>query len=259
MEFLTGFAVFLFGLAVGSFANVVILRYGTGERIVNSRSHCFHCGCQLEWPDLMPVLSFFVLKGKCRHCHSKISIQYPLVELVFGALFLLTFLKWSRDFGSYEHLPVLFLWLFSIFLLVILSAYDFRHKILPDLFSFLFIFSGLALSVFFFWNGVENFVLALAPAFLIFFLWLFSRGRAMGFGDAKLMLGGGLFLGWPSALFALVFSFWAGAFYGITLLLIDRRISLKSEIPFGPFLVLGILIVFFFAKSFEQFFQILNF
>ncbi|MEK7085174.1 MAG: prepilin peptidase, partial [Patescibacteria group bacterium] len=230
----------------GSFANVVVMRLNTGMSIGGGRSKCFSCGRALTWPELVPLISFLVQQGRCRACRSKISLQYPLVELLMGILFALLYLKWRADYGAREDIYILAYWCLAGFLLVVLSAYDARHKILPDKLSYAFLTLALAGNFLFIASSAKELVLSLLPSFFIFLLWITSRGRWMGLGDAKLMAGGGLFLGWPDALWALLAAFWTGAAFGILLMIAERDGNLKREIPFGPFVSAGILIAFFF-------------
>jgi len=236
---------FLLGLIFGSLANVVVLRQNTGERIVKDRSRCFACGAALGWLELIPVVSFLIQGGRCRHCRSKISWQYLLVELSMGLLFLSFFLRWQGLYGTFSNWPVLAWWLLLGFFMLILAVYDIRHHILPDAFSYLFIALALVGNIFLKQTTPMFFLLSLLPALFLLLLNLASRGRWMGLGDAKLMLGGGLFLGFPGILSALFFAFWSGSLFGLAFILL-KRYSFKSEIPFGPFLILGMLIAFFF-------------
>ena len=236
--------IFLFGLAVGSFLNVIIFRVDTGEKIFYGRSRCLACGKSLRWHELLPLFSFLIQKGRCRNCRSKISWQYPAVELLAGLLFLFFYLKWRISYSAGQDLIIL-LWWFSIAaLLLLLAVYDLKHKILPDKFNYAF----LALSLFNLFNDftILTLFLSLGPALFLFLLWLVSKGRWMGLGDAKLMAAGGIFLGPLPGLASLVLSFWTGAAAGIFLLFANPNIKLKSEIPFGPFLALGIILAFFF-------------
>lgn len=291
MEFILLFA-FLFGLIIGSFLNVVVLRYGT-KSVNKKRSFCFLCGKTLRWFELIPVVSFFIQKGRCRGCFSSISWQYPLVEFITGCVFAGVFLKF---FGGGGFSSQIFNFQFSIFnlatvwtiltlilhlilwsLLIALSVYDLRHKIIPNklvysasLFSFFLLFFtfNFSLSTFNsldFWGGP---LLALPFALI----WLFSRGRAMGLGDAKLILLFSWFVGFSGALSAVLIGFWMGAgvaLFGIALKAVAsittqsasvrakrrhilfpglrsvvRNLTMKSELPLAPFLILGLLIVY---------------
>ncbi len=274
MSFLIIFFVFVFGTIVGSFLNVVILRYNTGMKFFGKiigpkeRSMCFSCGKKLSWYELLPVLSFCFLRGKCAGCKSKISWQYPLVEIATGLLFVgIVYLNFSIV------LSVLYAVIWS--LLIVITVYDMRHKIIPDGLAYAFAaFAFLAtLCVGFFQPTagkataeIGSLLLDHGLAALLFFsffggLWWVSGGRWLGFGDAKLAIGVGLLLGLARGLTALTLAFWIGAAVSIVLLVFQavyqkvvqvgslRRLpmalTMKSEIPFAPFIILGTLIAFF--------------
>lgn len=259
-----GIFIFLLGLVVGSFLNVVILRLDENYPIkgIMGRSHCPNCKKKLNWYELIPVFSFLIQKGRCRGCGAKISWQYPAVEIITGILFLiiaysLQFTVYSfLNFETFKYLNLLYLFvIFSI--LIVITVYDIRHKIIPD--SMVFLFAGLSLLFMLVtqWGNLVWFeVLAgliLATPFAI--LWLISQGRWIGFGDAKLALGIGWFLGLIDGLSAIIISFWIGSVFGIFLILlsklqslsfINKNFTIKSEIPFAPFLILGTILIFFF-------------
>jgi leader peptidase (prepilin peptidase)/N-methyltransferase len=271
-----GFNVFLFGLIVGSFLNVVIYRYNTGMTL-GGRSMCFSCGKTLQWYELFPLFSFVVQRGKCWKCKSHISWQYPLVEFITGLLFL----------GSYivaENIVHFIYLLISMSLLMVISVYDFRHKIIPDLFAFLFAGFALIYTVYLFIiSGNSEMFLKYFLAGPLYFtpfaaLWYFSKGKWMGFGDAKLAIGMGWFLGIENTYIAMLIAFWTGAIVGLILVAKAKiqqlsqhwwqrwwngrymSVTLKSEIPFGPFLILGLLAVTFFGSAIhgiiQQFFLV---
>ncbi|OGF67758.1 hypothetical protein A3H04_00725 [Candidatus Giovannonibacteria bacterium RIFCSPLOWO2_12_FULL_43_11c] len=245
--------VFVFGLAIGSFLNSIVFRYNTGESAANGRSRCFNCGRNLSWIELIPILSFLIQRGKCRNCSSKISWQYPAGELLTGILFLAFFIKWQENF--FDNTGLLVFWFLISSFLILITLYDIKHKIIPDSFSYSFLALAFLSKFIFFEINLLDLILSLLPALFLFCLWLFSKGRWMGLGDSKLMLGGGIFLGFPGSIYAVLLGFWIGALFGISLLLGSTRITIKSEIPFGPFLVLGIILAFFFPG----FFSFLNF
>ncbi len=249
----------LLGLIVGSFLNVVILRYNTGGSL-GGRSGCFSCGHGLAWYEMIPVASYIVLGGRCRHCKSRISRQYPLVEILTGVLFLLSAWKFYPDFISIIFYSIL------LSLLVVIVVYDLKHKIIPDHPTYLFILLAVFSPIFVGFNQFpaeilgHQILLNLAGGgiiFLFFFsLWYFSGGRWMGFGDAKLGFGIGALLGFLGAVNAVVLAFWIGALVGLTLIALGKlrikrlrnfqqRFSIKSEIPFAPFLVLGLVLSLF--------------
>lgn len=253
--------VFIFGTIVGSFLNVVALRYNTGLSFARGRSQCFSCGKGLSWRELIPVWSYIVLCGKCSKCKSKISVQYLLVELATGALFLATFIHVyvGASTFTFVHLMTVIYYFFIWSILIVISIYDFRHKIIPDALVFLFCFATFVaslISFFYFHNNtiLDIFagpILAMLPFGL---LWLVSGGRWIGLGDAKLALGIGFMLGFVYGVSAIVMAFWIGAVVSIVLIgaqrvlsLSHKNLTMKSEISFGPFLILGTIITFFFS------------
>ena len=254
--------IFIFGALVGSFINVLALRYNTGETIIYGRSKCLSCNSNLRWFDLVPVLSFFFLKGRCRNCKNSISIQYPIVEIISGYLFLLLFVSFAFDYSFTRgiNLSQFFLYHIIFLTLLVITIYDIRHKIIPNFFVYFFILLSILLLVLSFLS--KSFLLSkldllniFAPFLLFAFfagLWLFSKGRWMGFGDAKLAFGIGAFLGLVYGISAIVLAFWLGTLWSLYLLVKSRiskskknKINLHSEIPFAPFLILATAIVFF--------------
>jgi leader peptidase (prepilin peptidase)/N-methyltransferase len=255
MDILIFVFIFLLGTIIGSFLNVVIFRFNTGKTITNGRSICMTCNRELRWYELIPVLSFLIQSGKCRRCASKISHQYPLVELVTGVIFALIAYKFLPvlfvSSGFYIFLVVIFVFLFS--LLIVISVYDLRHKIIPDKLVYIFIIvSFLSIFVNLFIVG-PVFVLPTLSALIagpvlalpFVLLWYFSKGRLMGLGDGKLILGIGWMLGLSSGIFAVILSFWIGTIVSVILMLISKKkMTMKTEIPFAPFLILSSLVTF---------------
>lgn len=244
---------FLFGLCIGSFLNVVIYRYNTGLSI-NGRSQCFSCSRTLAWYDLIPVFSFLAFRGRCRTCGSKISVQYPAVELLVGCLFLaLYFLNGVT--------PLLFLDLVIWSILVVILVYDLRHKIIPDIFVAMVIIFGyirtFSLIPYESWFTIQSLWVLLAGPILFvpfYLLWKLSNGTWMGLGDGKLAIAMGAILGLALGISAITLSFWIGAvvmllYLGIQKLRLSfstNKLTMKSEIPFAPFLIIGLWIVFYF-------------
>ncbi len=256
--------IFILGVCIGSFLNVVIYRYNTGFTL-NGRSKCFSCGRTLVWYDLIPIFSFVAFRGRCRTCKSRISWQYPFVELLTACLFASIYLL---DGVSFFFILDCIIW--SI--LVVITVYDLRHKIIPDglvvafiLSSFVRLLLSFPLSQIFQTPHILD-VLA-GPLFFIpfFLLWFLSRGSWMGLGDGKLAIGMGALVGFTSGLSAVVLGFWVGALFSICLLAFQwvinntrlgkhkialyfkgNSLTMKSEIPFAPFLIIGLAIVFFF-------------
>lgn len=255
---------FIFGTIVGSFLNVVVLRYNTGVSIATGRSFCFSCGEKLGGLELIPILSFIIQGGKCVACKSKISWQYPIVEAVTGLLFLGVFMKYNGLIGIFNDYWQMIIVFIIIAILIAITVYDIKHKIIPD--ALVITFSVLALLKI----VADYFLLPFTPeaanlhliAFLLagpvlalplFLIWLFSKGRWMGLGDPKLVLGIGWFLGPIFGLSAVILAFWAGAVYGLILIALSKfswyglKIDGKTEVPFAPFLILGFLLVYFFS------------
>ncbi len=248
---------------MGSFLNVLVLRYGTGISPMKGRSFCFSCGKKLGALELIPVFSFLFQGGKCKGCQSKISWQYPVVEAIAGLLFVAVILRYSGLVGLIFDSWLVVISLLVIAVLVAITVYDIKHKIIPDGLTITFGLLALTKIV------LDYNQLTLTPeaskihlisyllagpglALPFFFLWLFSKGRWMGLGDPKLMVCMGWFLGPIMGLSAIILAFWSGALYGLVLLALSKfswhglKITGKTEVPFAPFLVLGFLLVFFF-------------
>jgi len=274
MEYFYLGIIFLFGAALGSFVAVIVDRYNTGLPWSRGRSICFSCNIQLKREDLYPIFSFLFLKGRCRYCKSKIPRQTFFVEILMGVLSVLASLKsglllvdFSILHNSYfiiqSHISLLlatnYLLLTAIFATILLiSVYDLKHFIIPDsflvsffIFSFIYSFSSiLHNSYFIIQSFISGFILAL-PFLAIF---LISKGRWLGFGDVKYIAVIGFLLGFIEGLSAVVLSFWIGAAFAILALFLKKiapyinlplfknNLTIKSEIPFGPFLSLGVII-----------------
>lgn len=263
MLFVIKIEIFILGMLIGSFLNVVILRWGHST-FLKGRSRCPGCGKTLRWYEMIPVLSFLFLGGKCSSCGEKLTIQYPLVEFFTGLIFLALFLKTGFCVELFYHLII-----FS--LLILIFVYDLKYKIIPD--AFVWSFVGLTfISLFIQLSPSLTFVipelLRIASGVLfslpLFSLWFFSGGEWMGLGDAKLALGIGWLLGFWPGLSAVILSFWIGAIVGLLLIGVGKlsdkikvlnkglflkikKLTMKSEIPFGPFLIIGSIIVFFYG------------
>ena len=253
--FFTYFSVFVFGAVVGSFLNVVILRLNTGQSVVSGRSKCFTCAQKLKWYELLPIASFVFLRGKCSACKTKISWQYPFVETITGIIFVLLFQQTQNIYG-FSFLVLIFSFL------IIIAVYDYRHQIIPNLFVWVFNLLAFA-SLFRNWKparpagGLEigNFdFYGLLAGFILFaffaLLWGVSRGRWMGFGDAKLALGIGWLLGITKGIAAITLAFWIGAIAGVLLIYLNKsKYGLKSSIAFGSFMILGTAASFFWGEK----------
>ncbi len=271
MDTTTLIYIFISGLLVGSFLNVVSYRYKTGLSIYNSRSKCFSCSKNLKWYELVPLLSFLFQQGKCRSCKSNISIQYPIVEFLTGIVFVLIALRQYSLWHIYSSFDNGFLYSVFFFIyycvvfsiLIVIAIYDIKHKIIPNSFVYTFIVLGmLKLGLFFFckhniYSSIPfiDYLDLVAPIILFTpfaLLWLVSDGRWIGFGDAKLAFGIGAMLGFVSGASAVVLAFWMGAIYGVIMILLGRfsinprkKLGMASEVPFAPFLIIALAVVFF--------------
>ena len=229
---------FIFGIVTGSFLNVCIYRLPLGKSIISPPSSCGSCGHRLSPLDMIPVLSYFLLRGRCRYCGASYSVRYALVELLTGLLFMWT--------GLY-FLPGTALTLTFIFIasLITITFIDFDHQIIPDEIVFLLIISGLA----YMYASQTNYLDSVQGMFLagIFMLaiYVLSRG-GMGLGDVKLSFALGLWLGVKGSIVFLLLAFLIGGVVGVLLLATGLK-SRKDPIPFGPFLCIGALISFLYA------------
>lgn len=244
-------SIFLIGLIIGSFLNVVILRINTGRSFVRGRSSCARCSRTLSWYELIPVFSFLGLRGSCRTCKQPISFQYPLVELITGIVFVMLFSSIVIANGfSFESFGVYIYSLFIAACLIIIMVYDMRHKIIPDsivypfiVFSFLSIVFRALVSHSSSFSLFSELISGVAVALPLFLLWAFSKGKLMGFGDVKLMLGIGWLAGVLLGFEILIFSFWIGGVVGLFLLALTKKYGMKSEVPFAPFLIMATFLV----------------
>lgn len=224
------FVVFL-GLCVGSFLNVLIDRLPKGESIWFGRSHCDFCKKQLRWFELIPLLSFILQGGRCRRCHKKLSIQYPIIELVTAL--------------GFVFLPIS-TWIIFISLLVIFVA-DLKYMIIPDSMIVTGIIGALVQGPAF-GDFQGRALLGAGSSIFFLILYLITHGRGMGFGDVKLAFLLGVWLGFPGVIIALYLAFLTGALVGVTLIIGGKK-GLKSKIAFGPFLVVGAVLAYVWSEQ----------
>lgn len=240
--------VFLFGLMVGSFDNVAIYRIPEGKSLWAPRSFCPNCGTTIVWYDNIPILSYFLLRRRCRNCGEPISIQYPLVELASGLLFLAVFAKVDFAWSAYL-LP----YLFMVTVLIIVSVIDLQKQIIPNKVMYPAIIIGLAsMGIVALVRGEYKIITdSLIGAAVIAVPWgiaamVFPRG--FGMGDAKLAAFTGAILGWRSELVGFFIGIALGAIVGVVLMVAGKK-ERKSRIPFGPFLAAGALIALFWGQA----------
>ena len=223
---------FIFGTFIGSFVNVLILRIPNHENFITERSHCPKCGYVLKPLDLVPVLSYMALRGRCRNCHEKISVQYPLIEILNGVLYLATFAVYGFSINT-------LLYFFFIPALIALSVIDARTFEIPEGFIYYMLLLG-AVRVATDYRHTLDYVIGFFSVSLLFLLiLLISKGRAMGGGDVKLMAVTGLIIGWKLNILALIL----GCILGSVIHLLRMRFKgADHTLAFGPYLSMGVTI-----------------
>ncbi|HEY3308481.1 MAG TPA: prepilin peptidase [Desulfuromonadaceae bacterium] len=240
---------FIFGAVVGSFLNVCIFRMPNNESVVSPPSHCPSCDYRIRWYDNIPLVSYLLLKGRCRGCRTHISLQYPLVEFINGLLTLLLFLR----YGPSLIFLVLFMFCSA---LVVITFIDLEHQIIPDEVSLSGIIIGFILSFFLpglgWLNSLIGIVLGGGSLLLVAcsYQWLTGK-EGMGGGDIKLLAMMGAFLGWKSVPFIIFASSLVGSLVGITIMLVQKKDS-KLAIPFGPYLAFGAVLYIFYGRQLIQ-------
>lgn len=230
--------IFLYGIIIGSFLNVCIYRIPLKEDIVLKHSHCMSCGYQLRWYDLIPVFSYLALRGRCRKCRSKISIQYPVIELLNGILYILVFLA-----NGFSMVSLLYCMLVSA--LIVLSVIDFRIYEIPsgiNLFILVLGFLRMGLD----YKHWYNYLIGLLAVSLFFcLLFLITKGKAIGGGDIKLMAAAGLVLGWR----LIILSFFLGCLLGSVIHITRMKVNGEgSVLAFGPYLSMGIFLAVIYGE-----------
>ncbi|NTV40938.1 MAG: prepilin peptidase [Candidatus Moranbacteria bacterium] len=255
------FIFLIFGLIIGSFLNAVVYRINAVESLME-RSHCPYCKKKVRWFDNIPLVSFILLSAKCRDCGEKISWQYPVVEAVTGIVF--------AFFGSYFFnmndlstlIPTAY-YLFIASVLLVIFVYDFKYMEIPMLVLWLGIGMSLVYCVFYDWYNfaqasssfdlktISGIVGGLVAGGFFYVLAAYSKETWMGFGDAYLGLLVGLVMGWPDILGALMLSFIIGAVVSVILVIAAKK-TLKSQVPFAPFLISGVFAMLLLPKVFPQ-------
>lgn len=248
----------LMGLFFGSFLNVVVMRLDNEkEPFWKGRSRCNDCGHELAWYDLVPLLSFILVRGKCRYCKVSLPWQYPFVEILTALAYTSVMFYWLRSPYQFPRtsilgilaLTVLF---FYVSQLIVIFVYDAIHKMIPELSMWINIALAFVYQILvylqtgtFQWNV---FVTATVMAMVIFGFYFFTKKRGMGFGDIELVFSLGLLISWEYIWMFFVLSFMIGACYGIIALALNRVTSMSSQVPFGPALILAFWFIFFFPQ-----------
>ena len=253
---------FLIGICLGSFANVLIDRTENGKSL-NGRSICDFCGYQLRWFDNIPIVSFLILKAKCRKCHRKLSWQYPAVELFFGVIF--AFSAWRLGLSFFDN-PATFisdiLLMAMTFLFALVVVWDLKYMIIPNG----LVFAGVVATVLFFLNNffiepclklnldcfwVSGILGAMVMSGFFWVMHAVSKGKWIGGGDVKLAIWLGLLIGLKMVYPALMIAYVVGAVVAIFLMIKGKK-GMKSQLPFGPFLILGAYVTVFFQEEISK-------
>lgn len=243
--------IFLMGLCIGSFLNVIIYRLPRGLGFVKGRSFCPHCKKKIRWFDNVPLISFVLLRGRCHFCHSPISWRYPIVELTTGVLFVLGSLPYFRNLSNLSFFDWgLTLTLFSA--LVVIFFIDLEHQIIPDEIVLplivLFVLRAFISPLNTYFLLLNTFLPAFGAFLFLLIIYLVTKGKGMGFGDVKFAFLMGLILGYPKIIVAFYLAFLTGALVGIILIL-GRKAKFGQKIAFGPFLALSTIISFLWGEK----------
>ena len=250
-----GTIIFVFGAVIGSFLNVLIYRLPIGMDFKKGNSLCPNCKHQLYWKDLFPLFSWIFLGGKCRYCKAPISKQYPIVEALNGAAYLLSYLFLTGGNGVEGLNLKLVGYMMFASALIVVTWVDFKHQIIPDSMWITAFIGGLFIVAHVVIEGeftkewiISRIIGFFAVSGLFFLIALISGGRAMGGGDIKLMAAVGFVLGWKAVIIALFMSAILGVIFSIGRKIISKE-EMKGVIPFGPFLALGSVISAFVGES----------
>jgi len=245
----------IFGALIGSFLNVCIIRLPRAESIITPGSHCPHCKKPIKFYDNIPLISYILLKGKCRHCNGPISIQYPLIEGITALGSLSLFMKFGPSLNF-------FIYFAFVAALIVITVIDLYHQIIPDVISLPGIGAGLLASLvlpqFTFFDSLIGALLGGGSLFLVatLYQWLFKR-EGMGGGDVKLLAMIGAFLGWKAVILTILLGSLVGSITGIIIMVLKGK-DFKYAIPFGPFLSLGAVIALFYEAEIINWYLYLN-
>jgi leader peptidase (prepilin peptidase)/N-methyltransferase len=248
-------ASIVLGAIVGSFLNVCISRLPKEESIVRPGSHCPKCKTPIRFYDNIPLLSYFLLGGKCRHCKAPISIQYPIVEAITALSSFFLFITFGVSLSFFYYFSF-------VAALIAITVIDLYHQIIPDVISLPGIVIGLLGALVIphitFWSSLIGVLSGGGSLFLVatVYQWLFKR-EGMGGGDVKLLAMIGAFLGWKAVILTIFLSSFIGSIIGITVMLIKGK-DFKYAIPFGPFLALGAVISLFLGENLISWYLYIN-
>ncbi|MBI2033632.1 MAG: prepilin peptidase [Candidatus Liptonbacteria bacterium] len=280
--------LFLFGLAVGSFLDVIATRYNPNKfllekKVIGGRSRCAKCGKELGWFELVPVISFALQAGRCRSCKAKLSLEYPLVEILCGLIFVFVPFQVLTP-SNIQHLTsylAAFLWILVFLTLLLITLIDLRLNLIPDEANIFLVILGVLLIIltashFSLAEGsflgpyaaitglrqniwLNHLIAAISSGLFFGLLIVITRGRGMGGGDLKLGAALGVVFGWPDILAILASAFIIGSLFSLVWIL-RRKKTLKSAMPFGPFLAIASVLIFFFGGDLARLYlKFLNF
>jgi len=255
MNPLTIFITFVLGTIIGSFLSVVIHRIKAKKKgIFLGRSMCPNCKKTLKWSNLIPILSWIFQGGKCSKCKKKISMSYPALELTTGIIFIATLLKWSFIIES-NQLPYFIFYLAEFIFLITIFFFDLLYKEIPDKFSIppiiIAIIGGLLLQIV---SPISMALGILAVGGFFLIQYILSKGLWVGGGDIRLGALMGALLGLKMGVMALVLAYLIGGIFA-AYLLIAKKVSRKTQIPFGPFLITGIFLTLFYGEQLLTMYQ----
>ena len=236
--------IFIFGLCIGSFLNVCIYRLPVSKSIVKPRSMCSNCGTLIAAHDNIPILSYLWLKGRCRHCRIKISMRYPIIELLAGLFALGAYLKFGLT------IEALIYYLFFAALITV-TFIDLDHRIIPDVITLpgipICFLASFALPSISYLDALLGILVGGGSLFLVAWTYsLITKKEGMGGGDIKLLAMMGAFIGWKGVLFTIFVASLTGTLAGLAVI-VQSRNGLKLAVPFGPFLAIGCITYIFFG------------
>jgi leader peptidase (prepilin peptidase)/N-methyltransferase len=245
----------VFGALIGSFLNVCIVRLPKEESIVTPGSHCPHCKTPIKFHDNIPLVSYLLLKGRCRYCKESISVQYPLIEGITALSSLFLFIKFGPSLGFLIYFAF-------VAALIVITVIDLYHQIIPDVISLpgigVGLLGSLVLPQLTFFDSLIGFLVGGGSLFLVatLYQWLFKR-EGMGGGDVKLLAMIGAFLGWKAVILTILLGSLVGSITGIIIMALKGK-DFKYAIPFGPFLSLGAVIALFYEAEIINWYLYLN-
>ena len=234
--------VFLYGIVIGSFLNVCIYRIPKKESIVTVGSHCMNCNHKLAWYDLFPLFSFLFLRGKCRYCGTKLSVQYPAVEFANGILYVIIFVVNGISVESV-------LYCFLVSALLALSVIDYRTLEIPIGINAVILIVGVVHALFDLENIIHYIIGFFSASLFLLLCFIITRGRGIGGGDIKLMVVAGLCLGWQNIMLALILGCVIGSVIQCIIIGITKN---KTKFAMGPYLSVGIFIAMLWGNRFWE-------